>query len=911
MSARPPSLARWLLHRVLPEDMRDEVIGDLDEIFARRAATGGRGRTVAWYCWQIALFPLHLFVERWRTGNASVSLGFGMSWIDFKLAVRMLARYPGLTLVGVLGMAVGIAISAASFAFGYRLLDPSLPVDEGDRIVSILNWDSNRGDSEPRVLHDFLAWRGSLTSVQLLGAFRSVSRNLVGRNVQPELVPVAEMSASGFAVARVPALVGRHLHPGDEQPAAPDVAVIGEDLWRRRFGGDSRVLGQAIQLGSTTYTIVGIMPQGFAFPVNHSAWVPLRLPLAAEPLSGPPLRLFARLAPGVDLEAVQSELDAYGRQAAAASPKTHERLRPKVVRYTHAFTDMGNPENAVALRAIQTLIVLVLMLVSVNVAILVYARTATRTGEIAVRTALGASRRRIVMQLFIEAAVLAGVAAVVGTMLVTAGLRYFDESLRRIAVGLPYWMTFTLPWEGVAFIACIALLAAVVVGVAPALKVTGRRVQSQLHGLSAGSGSQMRMGRLWTFLIVAQVAAAVAVLPATVHYTWATLKFRTGDLGLVARESLTSQIALDQTSGIVPSTDDEQAFRSHFGRRYAELERAVERESAVAAMTFSLAAPGGELAAVIDVEGISAPVDPVDYNVATGSRRGHLVRFNRVATDFFPAYSVPILAGRGFGPADAAPSATSVLVNRAFAVQFFGEQNPLGRRIRYVGSSREAGEGHVVLERWFEIVGVVSDFPSYAMRGNGQDARVYHAAEISEIHPARLTIRVHGTDARPFAVRVREIAAAVDPALQLRDVATSEDAVRSEQGIMRIIGLTLAAVTLSVIFLAAAGIYALMSVTVERRRKEIGIRAALGADPKRILASVFSRVFAQLGSGAALGIVAAIGLEGLLEGEAFQGNGTIVLPIVAVVTTIVGLVAAWGPARRGLRIQPIEALREE
>jgi putative ABC transport system permease protein len=235
----------------------------------------------------------------------------------------------------------------------------------------------------------------------------------------------------------------------------------------------------------------------------------------------------------------------------------------------------------------------------------------------------------------------------------------------------------------------------------------------------------------------------------------------------------------------------------------------------------------------------------------------------------------------------------------------------LGKRVRYVGRSREAGIGNIALGRWYEIVGVARDFPPYAMHRDGSDARVYHAAEPSAVYPATLSVRVRGIAPSAFADRLREIGAAVDPGLQLSDVSTTEDDLRREQGLMRLIGGTLVAVILSVVVLSAAGIYALMSLTVARRRKEIGIRAALGADPARVLAGIFSRAFGQLALGATLGMLGAIALEGALEGEMFQGQGAIVLPLVAVFTTIVGLLAALGPARRGLKIQPTEALREE
>jgi ABC-type antimicrobial peptide transport system permease subunit len=228
-----------------------------------------------------------------------------------------------------------------------------------------------------------------------------------------------------------------------------------------------------------------------------------------------------------------------------------------------------------------------------------------------------------------------------------------------------------------------------------------------------------------------------------------------------------------------------------------------------------------------------------------------------------------------------------------------------------VGRSREAGAHTVELNRWFEIVGIVQDFPAHALHDDGSDARLYHAAAAGDMDPALVAVRVHGGDPARFANRFRQIAVAVDPRLQLRGLATFADTLKREQGIWRLIGVTVTAVMGAVIVLSAAGIYALMSFTVARRRKEIGIRAALGADPARILAGIFSRAFRQLAMGAAAGMIGAIALEQLLEGEMFQGHGAVILPLVAVLMTVVGLLAAVGPARRGLRVDPTAALREE
>lgn len=742
--ARPPRLARWILERALPDDVREDVSGDLTEMFHRRQTSAGRVQAWRWYWRQSAAFSIHFLAERLRERRRDTDMSIGMSWIDLKLAARMLSRSPGLTLVGVLGMAVGIAIAAGAFTIGGELLDTSLPLDEGDRIVAIQQWDVRTNNREPRVLFDYGVWREALRSVQDIGAFRTVGRNLIAPGAQPEAVEVAEMSASGFIVARVTPILGRYLLPEDERSGAPDVAVIGEDVWRRRFGSNPHILGQQLQLGGTAYSIVGVMPPGFAFPVNHSYWIPLRNMPAYEPRTGPSLTVFARLAPGATLDTARVELTAIGQRTTAASPKTHEHLRPRIMPYTHAFTDMDDPDNALALRLTQTMIVMLLVLISVNVAILVYARTATRHGEIAVRSALGANRWRIVVQLFLEALVLAGVAAIVGLGLVSLALAQLDAAMVQLGFGMPFWLTFTLSTQSVISIVALTVLAAAIVGAVPGLKATGRRVQGGLQSLSAGGGSKMQMGRVWTALIIAQVAIAVALMPATMFHAWNSLRLRTGDRGFAALEFVTTQVVMDRPSDAMPTEANERELRLRFGAKQSELERSLEAEASVAGVTFSMTNPGEELATVLEVEGMLPPPDPVDYNIVEGTKQGHFVRFNRVAADFLPLYEVPILMGRGFRADDSSTEAGRIIVNRTLVDRIFAGENPLGRRVRYVGRSREADARHVELGRWYEIVGVVKDFPPNPMPSDGATARVYHAAAPGDVYPAMMAVRVRG-----------------------------------------------------------------------------------------------------------------------------------------------------------------------
>ena len=895
--------------RAFPPRHRDLYGAEMIDAFDRELALRRASGTQAALTFAVAAFANLLamgIIERRR--RHVVRFGRFFSALDFTLAWRMLLRYPWLSAVSVFGMAVGIAVSAGAYALISMLMDPRLPLAEGDRIVSLINVDASTSNDEMRLIRDYETWRG-LTAVEHLSIARTVSRNLLVEGRSSEPVTVVEISASAFPVARVEPMRGRYLLPEDEAPGAAGVMVIGSDEWLRRFNADPDIVGHSVRLGGESYEIVGVMPDGFGFPVNNSFWIPWRLdPLAYQPRTGPYVGIFGRLAPGATLESAQAELTELGRRAAADSPATHEHLRPRVLPYVYAYTDMGVPENFLAMRAIQFALVLLLAIVCVNVAILVYARTATRQGEIAVRGALGASRFRIVAQLFVEALTLAGVAAAIGLFGVLIALPQLEAAFLGIIGGrLPFWMEFRLKADGVIYVVALTLLAAAIVGVLPALKATGRNVHGGLQSLSPGSGSRMQMGRLWTLLIVAQVALTVALMPAAMFYTWDGLRLRTGDSGFASREFVSATLAMDRSSE-APTPAGDAAFTSRYTAAHRELDDRLGTHAAAADVTFSLTDAGQEHAMVAVAEDQPPPIQPAHYNIVEGGTIGHLVRYNRIAIDFFDGFEVPVILGRGFAPADL--GSDHVVVNRSFANAVFGADNPLGRRIKYVGRSREATEDGVQLEleRWHEIVGIVPDFP---VNQRLPEKRIYHPAALGDIYPARIGVRVRASDPATFSGALRDVSVAVNPNLQVRDITTTEILVKQEQGTFRIIGATVGMVMLSVLILSAAGIYALMSFTVARRKREIGIRAALGADRNRLLAGIFSRALGQLAAGAAVGMIGAFGLEQMLEGDMFQGKGAILLPAVALVMATVGVLAAIGPARQGLRIHPTEALRDE
>src|SRR5688572_26666576 len=392
----------------------------------------------------------------------------GFRWIDnsrsdFKLGARMLAKYPGLSVVGGIGLSAAIAMSVAFFAFFHAYIYAPLPIEQGERVVAVENWNVEINNEEQRSIHDLVAWRSELGTIEQLSAFRTIGRNLIIPGGANEPVQIAEITPSAFALARVPPLHGRYLVEEDERPGAPPVVVIGNDVWQSRFAGDPSIVGREVRLGNTVHTLVGVMPAGFAFPVNHSYWVPLRLDLSAfGRRQGPAVFIFGRLAPGISITDAQAEVTAIGDRAAAQFPDTHAQLEPRVMPYAHPIMDIQGI-TAWQFATMQATMSVLLVVVAVNLGILVYARTATRHGEIAIRTALGATRRRIVGQLFIESLVLAGIAAAVGFLLSRYGMRVGHQIMQMEGPGAtPYWIDVGIPAAAYGYLILATVLAAVI-----------------------------------------------------------------------------------------------------------------------------------------------------------------------------------------------------------------------------------------------------------------------------------------------------------------------------------------------------------------------------------------------------------------------------------------------------------------
>jgi putative ABC transport system permease protein len=856
--------------------------------------------------------------------------------MDLKLGGRMLVKYPGLTIVGGLAMAFAIWVGLVIFQVVGLFTHPALPLSEGARLVEIRNIDLAANDEEGKILHDFLQLQQSLRSVTEIGAWRNSSRNLVVAAGDARPVAVAEMSASGFRVADSEPLMGRVLVDADAEPAAPPVAVIGHEVWRTRFGSDPDVIGRDVQLGTEHVTVVGVMPEGFEFPVSHDVWLPLETALLDQrPRSGPSITVFALLAPGETMQTAQAELTTVGRRLATQFPATHEHLEPRVRPYAMMSSPAGDPDGMLILYSVYSFGVLLLTLICGNVGLLLFARAASREGDLVVRTALGASRARIVAQMFAEALVLGGVASVVGVTAAHFTLNNWAlPFLEMNAPGgrLPFW--FDLSLSARSFVAAILLTVAgaAIVGIVPAMKIT-RRMGHRLKQATAGSGG-LQFGGVWTVVIVAQVAATV-IFPAAVYWEQSQLRrVENFDPGFASEQYLAVQIARSAPIEAGGSADTSPlAGNTRMAATLDELRQRVAAQPGVAGVTFTERVPttGRPQKAIEMGDDLGLSTEPSakmeQPGVASATVEPPFRRAAVTAVDpsYFEVLGAPILAGRGFTAADAFSGTRVAIVDQSFVDQVLRGRNAVGEQVRFrypgppsrpwgVGNSAEAtGPGE-----WYEVIGVVRELGAGAPTQPGRAAGFYVPATPDQFDEVHLMVHVRGGDPLTLVPQVRAAAAAIDPSLQLVNVQRGNEVNDDIAWVMGLWVRTTIVLSSVALILSLAGIYAVLSFTVARRTREIGVRVALGATRRGVIVATFRRPLLQVAIGIVVGTGIVFTAASLIKYTEFPGSetdltlqGMAVILAYGIVMLGVCLLGCVVPTRRALNIEPTIALRTE
>jgi len=842
-------------------------------------------------------------VEKYRGAGRDA---FGFTWmrglsVDLKLGLRMLRKSPGLTAVALFALSLAIGAGAAYLEFINDLMHGKLPFPDADRIVGIQTWDQESGDPDNRQTATFVEWRGALRSIDQLAAYRAIDRNLI-TDGHAEQVRGVEISASAFQIAQVPPLLGRPLLPDDERGGAPPVAVLGYDLWTTRFGSDADVIGKPVRLGKETFVVVGVMPRGFGLPVYHSLWIPLRLNDAFYPRrEGPATKIFGKLAAGMTLSAAQAELSAIAERDAAEFAVTDGRLHPIVKPYVESMWSAieDSRMQTTVLYGANILFLGLLALCGANIATLVFARTATRDVEISVRTALGASRARIAGQLFAEALVLSSIAAAIGLTVASYALTWVRNVAATGMGELMFWWNDSLSPDTIVYAAVLAVIAALIIGVTPALKATGPRVQERLKLSTGATSGGLKFGGVWTGVIVTQVAVTVIFLALVGMLGWTAYVTQGGerDQNFSAAEYVAVRFGIDRSTDAAKRADQVEAeYRRQIRATYAEIARQLAAEPSIEAITYGARLPGMNFLDMrIEVEGMPASSNGTAPHVRRAS----------VGVNYLEAFKTPLVSGRQFNDGDLADGRNIAIVDQTFVRTTLNGLDAIGRHIRLAGDEgKQPGP-------WIEIVGVVGDITDPTHKQSG-DSMVFQPAAAEAVYP--LYVAVHArTNPSSVMSRIRLIAAEVDPTLQVTEMMTMDQMSDSDRVALDFFARLMAGVSIVAMILATAGVYALMSFTVARRTPEIGIRVALGANPRRIVTSTFARALTQVTIGLVLGsIPAGLLVGGLGPGVSPTASTEVAIGTCIAATSLVAIVTALAcvlPARRALTIQPTDALK--
>jgi putative ABC transport system permease protein len=799
---------------------------------------------------------------------------------DLRFGLRLLARHPGQTAAAVLALGLGIGLSTAMFSIVYGAVLRSLPFPDPGRLLFVETIDPSRYHGSHAVdAHDFLALRRRQTTFAGFAAFAPDTVILSG-DAAPERYAGAGLSADLLAVLQVRPRLGRGFLPGEDVAGAPAVVLIGDELWHRRYGGDPRVLGRAVRVDGEPGTIVGVMPPGFGFPDEQEVWLPLRLAANPRRGDGTDLKVIGRLRAGATLERARAELATLARALVAEHPETRGKLRAVVRPYR---------EEAIGASIVSLLSIMlgaclaVLCIACVNVASLTMARAALRGREIAVRAALGASRRAIAVQMLVENLLLSVLGALLGLLLARWGVGLFNAAIAD--VNPPYWLHIALDPAVFLFALGLAVLAGLLSGLLPALQASRPDLTAVLKDEGRGSPG-LRLGRFSRAVVVFEVAASYCLLVGAGLMIHNVINLERVDLGFDAGRLFTCRLALFDAT--YPRREDRVRFLD------ALLGRLQAQPDVVAAAVTSNLPTGASNRQRYAVAGRTYPRDE---DVPTA-------RVAAVSPGFFATFGAPVLQGRGFVRTDTAEGPPVVLVNRSFAAAAWPGQDPVGRRLRLLD-----GPGP---EPWRAVVGVVPDLRMAGINERDQSPQGLYLP-LAQRCPNFVSVAVRTRVEDPTAIAgvVRQQVAALDPDLPIYFVYSMTGLIAESSFFLHLFGTLFAICGACALLLGAVGIYGVLVLSVHRRVHEIGIRMALGAPRATVVRLVLRQGMRQLLLGLAGGLLLASGVAWLL-GRFLIGvrpDDPLTFGGVALVLAAIALLACWLPARRAAATEPAVAVR--
>ncbi|HJQ25173.1 MAG TPA: ABC transporter permease [Blastocatellia bacterium] len=792
---------------------------------------------------------------------------------DLRYGARMLFKRPGFTLVALITLALGVGANTAIFSIVYGVLLRPLPYAESERLTMV--WlrgvKEAGGDHTPLSVADLLDWRAKSHSFEQVGAFGFNRYNYTGGQV-PEEITGTSVTANFFDTLGMRPLLGRTFLPGEEQPGAARAVVVSEAFWRKRLGANPQAIERAINLSGTSYTVVGVMPQSFAFPGPETElWAAMQL---APPSRRGPYYLtgLARLAPGVTLEQARSEMQGVAGQISGKEVAPDEGFN------VMPLTEVIVGRVSLALWVLFAAVILVLLIASVNVANLQLARATARDREFSIRTALGASRLRLVRQLLTESMLLAVCGGLVGLLLAVWGV---DLLLALGKDQVPRLNEIGVDWRVFGWAMLVAMASGLIFGLAPALQSSKANLNEALKEGGRGSTEGAGRRRLRDSLVVVEVALALALLVGAGLLLKSFWRLQNVETGVHAQQIFTGRVSL-----VTPKYAERDQRREF----YRQLLERLKTTPGVQSVALTSGLPPDRLG-LSDGFGIEGQPDPPDG-------KGPVADLLMVSPAYFETLGIPILQGRDFNEADKQGAPVVAIINQTLARKFFPDENPVGRRLRYGGP--------------VEIVGVVGDV-KYRGLGDEVAPAIYLSLQQTPFFAVFVTARAGVADPLSLTSAIRAEVNELDTDLAVADPNTMERLMYESVGDVRLRTALIAAFAALAVLLAGVGIYGVMSYSVTQRTHELGVRLALGAQTGDVMRLVLRQGMRVILIGVGLGLAAALALTRLLESLLF--NVSTADPATFVVITLllagIALLACYLPARRATKVDPMIALRYE
>jgi predicted permease len=792
----------------------------------------------------------------------------------------MMVKQPGMSLLAIVALALGIGLTTTMFSIVNGAVLRGLPFENSDRIHTLQRVNQaapadSPGASEQATLHDFVDWRAQQKSFEGIAAFQVRNANVVGPDGTPERYRAVWQSPNTFRLLRAQPALGRDLRDDEERPGAEPVAIISDKVWRERFGARPDAIGQPLRVNGIAMTVVGVMPPGFGFPVIQDLWVPMTIDLdPTKRATSQRVQVIGRLTESGTVDAASAEFATIARQLATDHPQSNSGIGVSIRTYIEAFL---GAETVSALLTMLVAVFGVLVIACANVANLVLARAADRTREVAVRTAVGASRFRVLRQMLTEVLVLAIAGATVGLAIAYGAVTLFNRAI--VDTSPPFWIDIRIDTTVLAFVTGIAALAAIVAGLVPAWRAS----RTDLAGImkDEGRSTGIRMGRFSKGLVIAELAVSFGLLVASGLAIQSILNVANVNFGFPMHDVWAARV-------ILPSED----YPDETKRRQAHEALLAKVKALPGVVTAALATDVAPNAGVFAIKfpGKTYANDR-DYPGARGAN---------ITPDYFKVLRGGATRGRLFDARDHAASEPVVLVNQSFERKFFAD-GAIGKQFALARGDHQ---------EWRTIVVVVPDF-GFGDIANGQYREGFYLP-LSQVPAAGFTIVAHTVSAPlTLTALVREAVRSMDPNLPISSPGTVEEAKNQGTWAFRVFGSLFMAFGVAALFLATVGLYGVMAFAVSKRTQEIGVRMAMGAAAGDVLRLVLRSGLWQVGLGITIGLALAFALASAMTMMLFGVTPREPFMYVAVGALLgaTGLLACLIPARRASRVDPMVALR--